>query len=90
MLPVASVAATDRAALVLGMADYQYLPKLDNTRNDALRMAETLEGIGFDVTLGIDVGAEDMTRMLEGFAFRAEVADLALHHADQLAGDDQR
>ncbi|MDE4146019.1 MAG: caspase family protein [Pseudophaeobacter sp. bin_em_oilr2.035] len=78
MLPVASVAATDRAALVLGMADYQYLPKLDNTRNDALRMAETLEGIGFDVTLGIDVGAEDMTRMLEGFAFRAEVADLAL------------
>ena len=75
---VGAQAATDRIALVIGVADYQYLPPLENTRNDAVAMADTLEGIGFDVSLALDPGTSEMEQMLEDFAFRSEVADLAL------------
>lgn len=71
-------AASDRIALVIGVADYQYLPPLENTRNDAVAMADTLEGIGFDVSLALDPGTSDMVQLLEDFTFRSEVADLAL------------
>ncbi|OED47293.1 peptidase C14, caspase catalytic subunit p20 [Rhodobacteraceae bacterium (ex Bugula neritina AB1)] len=71
-------AAADRIALVIGVADYQHLPPLENTRNDAVAMADTLEGIGFDVSLALDPGTSEMEQLLEDFAFRSEVADLAL------------
>lgn len=71
-------AARDRIALVVGMANYQFLPPLQNTHNDANGMAQTLETIGFDVTLSLDASAEEMTQLLDDFAFRSEVADLAL------------
>jgi len=74
----ATVAATDRVALVLGMADYQTIPVLDNTRNDAEAMARTLDGIGFDVTLALDASSEQLAQLLDDFAFRSETAELAL------------
>lgn len=37
-----ATATTDRVALVLSMADYQTIPDLDNTHNDAEAMARTL------------------------------------------------
>lgn len=77
-LPHIAEAARDRIALVIGMADYQFLPPLQNTHNDASGMAETLKGIGFDVTLSLDATAVQMTELLDDFAFRSEVADLAL------------
>ena len=46
--PQIAEAARDRIALVIGMADYQYLPPLENTHNDANGMAQSLENIGFD------------------------------------------
>lgn len=78
ILPHTAEAARDRIALVIGMADYQFLPPLQNTHNDANGMAETLKGIGFDVTLSLDATAMQMTELLDDFAFRSEVADLAL------------
>jgi len=74
----AAVAANDRIALVFGMADYRHLPTLTNTRNDAEAISETLEGIGFDVTLSVDASAAEMQQLLDDFAFKSEVADLAL------------
>ena len=72
------LAASDRIALVFGMADYRHLPPLTNTKNDAVAISETLEGIGFDVTLSVDASGAEMERLLDDFAFRSEVADLAL------------
>ncbi len=74
----AAWAASDRIALVMGMARYQSLPGLDNTANDARAMADTLETIGFDVTLAVDASGAEITQLLDDFAFRSEVADLAL------------
>ena len=74
----AAWAAGDRVALILGLAEYQSIPSLDNTRNDARDMARTLEGIGFDVTLSLDTTGAEMRQLLDDFAFRSETADLAL------------
>lgn len=74
----AALAAPDRVALVLGMGAYQTIEPLDNTRNDARAIAETLEGIGFDVTLSMDATADQLRQQMDDFAFRSETADLAL------------
>lgn len=78
LMAAAAQAASDRIALVVGVAGYQHLPPLENTRNDAAAMASTLEGIGFDVSLALDPGTAEMEQLLDDFAFRSEVADLAL------------
>lgn len=71
-------ASPDRVALVLGMADYETITPLTNTRNDAEALAETLTDIGFDVTLGIDLTEADLRQVMKDFSFRSETADLAL------------
>lgn len=78
LLPVAALSATDRVALVLGMGAYETIERLDNTRNDARAIAETLKGIGFDVTLSLDATGDELRQLLDDFSFRSEVADLAL------------
>ena len=78
LLASSVAAAPDRVALVIGMGDYQTIEPLQNTRNDAAAMSRTLEGIGFDVTLALDAGSEQMRALLDDFAFRSETADLAL------------
>lgn len=88
-LPV--LAASDRVALVIGMAGYRSIEPLVNTRNDAEDLARTLEGIGFDVTLSQDATGADLRQTLDDFAFRAETADLALvyfaGHGVQVQGE---
>jgi caspase domain-containing protein/Sel1 repeat-containing protein/putative peptidoglycan binding protein len=74
----AAYADSDRIALLLGLGDYDTLPDLKNTRNDARGMAKTLDGIGFDVTLGIDLTGAEMRQLLDDFSFRSETAELAL------------
>jgi uncharacterized caspase-like protein len=70
--------AAERVALVIGMAAYQHVEPLDNTVNDARLIADTLTGIGFDVTLVTDAGYQDLRAAMDSFAFRSETADLAL------------
>lgn len=74
----AVLAETERVALVLGLGAYQTIEPLDNTRNDARAIAESLEGIGFDVTLSLDATGDELRQLLDDFSFRSEVADLAL------------
>lgn len=84
-------AATERVALVIGMAAYRHIEPLDNTVNDARLIADTLIGIGFEVTLVADAGFQDLRQAMDSFAFRSETADLALiyfaGHGVELGGE---
>jgi hypothetical protein len=84
-------AASDRVALVFGMASYETVPPLRNTLNDARAISDTLAAIGFDVTLLLDVGRDEMRTALDDFSFRSETADLALiyfaGHAIEVSGE---
>ena len=83
--------ASDRVALLFGMADYATVPVLDNTHRDATGIAETLEEIGFEVTVHLDAGLDEMREALDRFAFESETADLALiyfaGHAVEVQGE---
>ncbi|MFN3971493.1 MAG: caspase family protein [Gemmobacter sp.] len=91
ILPWPALAATDRVALVIGMASYAHIEPLDNTVNDARLIADTLTGIGFEVTLVANAGYQDLRRAMDSFAFRSETADLALvyfaGHGVELGGE---
>ncbi len=73
-----TAAAESRVALVIGMADYKTVVKLDNTLNDARGISDTLSDIGFNVTTLLDSDADALRTAVDEFAFRAETADLAL------------
>ena len=73
-----ATASPDRVALVIGMAEYEAVTPLTNTRNDAEALAETLTDIGFDVTRVIDVSLAELRAVMKDFSFRSETADLAL------------
>lgn len=71
-------ALADRVALVIGMGAYEHVSPLDNTINDATGIANTLEKIGFNVTLSLNASQATLLDQMDEFAFRAETADLAL------------
>ncbi len=90
LAPAAAVAA-ERLALVVGMASYGSIPALKNTANDARLIAETLERIGFEVTIVIDAPQHRFLTELARFSFSAETADIALiyfaGHGVELRGE---
>ena len=45
-------AAEKRVALVIGNSAYQSVPRLDNPKNDALLVADTLQRLGFTLVGG--------------------------------------
>ncbi len=52
LIGVAQAAAEKRVALVIGNSAYQNVTRLDNPRNDAALMAETLASLGFTLIGG--------------------------------------
>lgn len=70
--------AADRLALIIGNDSYSHVPALEKARNDASAMAETLTGLGFDVTRVLDADRRDMTRAISGFTARLQPGDTAL------------
>jgi formylglycine-generating enzyme required for sulfatase activity len=70
--------AEKRVALVIGNGAYRHLRPLTNPPNDARDLAKTLESLGFEVDLGVDLGLADMQRKVTEFARRARTADVAL------------
>lgn len=70
--------SADRMALVIGIAEYQHIGALKNTVNDAGKISQTLESIGFEVTTKTNISAAQMRAAVDQFAFDAETADLAL------------
>ena len=86
-----SALADRRVALVVGNGDYADLPDLVNPSRDATAMADTLEGLGFEVTSGIDLGYRDLTGLVREFGRTLAGADVALvyyaGHGVQLGGE---
>ncbi|WP_114283930.1 caspase family protein [Candidatus Halocynthiibacter alkanivorans] len=76
--PLTSEAAGDRIGLVIGMSQYDNIPDLKNTVNDARLISETLDGIGFKVTTLMDAPMAELMDTIDDFSFRSETADLAL------------
>ena len=73
-----SAAAADRVALVVGNGAYAHAPRLANPVNDAGDMAAALQGLGFEVILGLDLDREGFYDRLETFADASRGAEAAL------------
>ncbi len=85
--------AEKRVALVIGNSAYQNVPRLDNPRNDAALMAETLGGLGFTLIGGraqLDLDKSAMDTAVQNFGRQVQGADVALFyyagHGVQVSG----
>jgi Caspase domain len=85
--------AERRIALVVGNSAYQNVTRLDNPRNDATLMAETLSGLGFTLIGGraqLDLDKAALDTDVQNFGRQIQGADVALFyyagHGVQLNG----
>lgn len=75
------VLADKRVALVIGNSAYRNVGQLDNPRNDAKLMAQTLRGLGFALVGGdaqLDLEELALRRKVQDFGEMARGADVAL------------
>ena len=93
LLSIAPAAAEKRIALVVGNSAYQNVTRLDNPRNDAALMADTLTGLGFTLIGGraqLDLDKQAMDGAVQNFGRQVQGADVALFyyagHGVQVAG----
>ena len=85
-----ALALDRRIALVLGNADYQTAPKLDNSVNDAKAVRDALSRIGFEIYFGANLKRVETEELLKRFYRAADGASISLFyyagHGLQLAG----
>jgi hypothetical protein len=93
LLLITPAAAEKRIALVMGNSAYQNVARLDNPRNDAALMADTLRGLGFTLIGGraqLDLDKSAMDGAVQNFGRQVQGADVALFyyagHGVQVAG----
>jgi hypothetical protein len=65
----------NRKALVMGNDSYKAVAKLENAREDARLMAQSLTQVGYQVTLKLDLTEKDMKSALRGFKNQVEAGD---------------
>jgi TPR repeat protein len=92
LLPSGHALAIDRrVALVLGNANYETAPHLDNSVNDARAVRDALSRIGFEIYFGADLKRVETEELLKSFYRAADGATVALFyyagHGLQLAGN---
>ena len=79
-----------RLALVVGNSAYEHQGELINPTNDALDISVALEGLGFDVIVGMDLSLAQMRDVVANFGARAKSADVVLFyyagHGFQVSG----
>jgi hypothetical protein len=76
-------AAEKRVALVVGNSAYQSVPRLDNPRNDALLVADTLNRLGFTLVGGgaqVDLDKTQFDSVVQRFGNQLIGADVALFY----------
>lgn len=56
-----------RKALVIGNNAYEHVARLDNAQTDALAIADALQAVGFQVTVGRDLSERRMKEVLRQF-----------------------
>lgn len=93
LIDAAHAAAEKRVALVIGNSAYQHVTRLDNPRNDATLMAETLASLGFTLIGGraqLDLDKPAMDIAVQSFGRQVQGADVALFyyagHGVQVSG----
>ena len=75
--------AEKRIALVVGNSAYQNITRLENPRNDATLMAETLSGLGFTLIGGraqLDLDKAALDTDVQNFGRQIQGADVALFY----------
>ncbi len=92
LLPSSHALAVDRRiALVIGNADYENAPHLDNSASDARAVRDALSRIGFEIYFGTDLKRVETEELLKRFYRAADGATVALFyyagHGLQLAGN---
>jgi hypothetical protein len=83
LLSVSPASAERRIALVVGNSAYQNIARLDNPRNDATLMAETLSGLGFTLIGGsaqLDLDKAALDTDVQNFGREIQGADVALFY----------
>ena len=70
--------AAGRHALLIGNSAYAALPPLDNPSLDARLLAQTLEGLGFEVHAVTDADYDGMRAAIDAFRREARDAEVAL------------
>jgi len=83
LLSVSPASAEKRIALVVGNSAYQNIARLDNPRNDATLMAETLSGLGFTLIGGsaqLDLDKAALDTDVQNFGRQIQGADVALFY----------
>lgn len=75
-----SAFAAKRVALVVGNASYKHTRALRNPLNDANDMAKRLEGLGFDVTKGLDLAEDQFADTITRFFDKLKGAEVALFY----------
>jgi hypothetical protein len=83
LLSAGPAAAEKRIALVVGNTAYQNITRLDNPRNDATLMAETLSGLGFTLIGGraqLDLDKAALDTDVQNFGRQIQGADVALFY----------
>lgn len=77
-LAPSALAQERRVALVVGVAGYRHAPELTNPLNDAVDMAATLTGMGFQVVEAYDPDYAALQRALRDFGRALEGAQVGL------------
>ena len=83
LLWMTPAAAEKRIALVVGNSAYQNITRLDNPRNDATLMADTLLGLGFTLIGGraqLDLDKSALDLSVQNFGRQIQGADVALFY----------
>jgi hypothetical protein len=83
LLSTGPAAAEKRIALVVGNSAYQNVTRLDNPRNDAVLIADTLGGLGFTLIGGraqLDLDKSALDTAVQNFGRQVQGADVALFY----------
>lgn len=72
--------AEKRVAFLVGNSNYEHAPPLANPIRDTILIAETLTGLGFEVTQRSDLNREQIGRELSAFLRRTSDADVTLFY----------
>ena len=80
LLQLGAAQAERRLALIIGIDDYQFLPKLQKAVGDAKAMATALGELGFEVTQLTNANRRDLNIAIADFASGVTRDDLVLVH----------
>jgi hypothetical protein len=87
---IASAQSNRRVALAVGVSDYKHVPRLENTKNDALDISNAFYRLGFQVQTLIDPDRNSLENAIRKLGRDGEGAEVSVFyysgHALEVAG----